>query len=164
MKVDVYWNLHRRLFSIRSRERGSYGRVISHAPFLGLYNPRPVVSEAGRQRVIREGRKNVHAVIRGELDMDSSYPGWAERFCWDDHDQTYQWMYNPYTMDDFQFDPHRPYPKAPDLDTRKGSYFEPGCSVNCSNFKWGYALLKVRTVARNELYHRTANVIGGMTK
>lgn len=142
MKVDVYWNLHRRLFSIRSRETGSYGRVISHAPFLGLYNPRPVVSEAGRQRVIREGRKNVHAVIRGELDMDSSYPGWAERFCWDDHDQTYQWMYNPYTMSDFQFD-------APNLGTH-----------NCSDFKWGYALLKTH----NGLYHRTANVIGGMTK
>lgn len=62
MRVDVYWNLHKRCWSIRHK-----GRVIRHATYVHLQDVRFVVSEAGRQRVLREGRKNVHAFARGEL-------------------------------------------------------------------------------------------------
>ena len=69
---DVYWNSHRECFSIRSR--GSppsgftphpKGRVFYNTgPFL-LVNPVFRVSEKGRQRVLRTGKKTVHATIRG---------------------------------------------------------------------------------------------------
>ena len=63
--VDVYWNLHRDLFSVRSRRRSDYGRVIGHVERFHLTDVSFVVNEAGRQRVLREKRKNVHAFVRG---------------------------------------------------------------------------------------------------
>lgn len=63
--VDVYFNLHKRKFSIRLR---STGRVVAHARHVEFANGAAfVVSEAGRQRVLRERKKNVHAFIRGTL-------------------------------------------------------------------------------------------------
>ena len=99
MKVDVYWNLHKQTFSIRSREREDYGRVIRHADHVHIRNPTAVVSKAGRERVLREKKKNVHAVIRGELVEKSEaqpylFQGspWYKRFVW---------HYNPYKYDQF---------------------------------------------------------------
>lgn len=63
--VDIYWNLHKKCFSVKSRARDSYGRVIAHAQNIGLTAVTFVVSEKGRQRVLREQRKNVHACLRG---------------------------------------------------------------------------------------------------
>jgi hypothetical protein len=62
MKVDVYFNLHKKCLSIRHK-----GIVIHHSNYVKIINPKFVVSEAGRQRVLREKRKNVHAYVRGEL-------------------------------------------------------------------------------------------------
>jgi hypothetical protein len=63
MKVEVYFNLHKKLFSVR---QCSTGRVILHTKGVHLLNPEFVVREAGRQRVLRERKKNVHAFVRGE--------------------------------------------------------------------------------------------------
>lgn len=67
MIVDVYRNLRPGggppCYSIR----GPRGRVIGHATAVELRDPVPFVSALGRARVLREGRKNVHAWIRGEL-------------------------------------------------------------------------------------------------
>jgi len=63
--VDVYWNLHKKCFSVKSRARGSYGRVIAHAQNIGLTAVTFIVSEKGRQRVLQEQCKNVHAYLRG---------------------------------------------------------------------------------------------------
>ena len=63
--VDIYWNLHKKCFSVKSRARGSYGRVIAHAQNIGLTAVTLIVSDKGRQRVLREQRKNVHAYLRG---------------------------------------------------------------------------------------------------
>lgn len=54
------------------------GRVIQHATTLSLANCVFTVSEAGRQRVIREKRKNVHAGVQGTL-IDAVNPGECER-------------------------------------------------------------------------------------
>lgn len=67
MKVFVYWNLHRKLWSVKALEGKDKGRVINHMPSVLLYNAEGKVSEAGRQRVLRERRKNVHAGIVGHL-------------------------------------------------------------------------------------------------
>ena len=63
--VDIYWNLHKKCFSVKSRARDSYGRVIAHAQNIGLTAVTLIVSDKGRQRVLREQRKNVHAYLRG---------------------------------------------------------------------------------------------------
>ena len=68
-RVDVYFNLHRKLWSVRSL---TTGRVIAHTYGVNLVNVVPRVSEAGRQRVIREQRKNVHAFLRGLISEDSN--------------------------------------------------------------------------------------------
>lgn len=64
MKVFVYFNLHKKLWSIKSLKTG---RVIAHANTVQLKDVKFKVSEAGRQRVLKEKRKNVHAGVVGTL-------------------------------------------------------------------------------------------------
>lgn len=87
MRVDVYRNLHRRCWSVRdTRTR----LVIAHVDCIDLENPVFKVSEAGRQRVLRERRKNVHAVVRGTISGASG-----------DLDGMVQVGYNPYKSPSF---------------------------------------------------------------
>jgi len=74
MKVFVYYNLHKKLWSIKALEGPQKGRVIAHRHYLWLANPRPKVSQKGRERVLREGRKNVHAGIVGEYYATKEQP------------------------------------------------------------------------------------------
>lgn len=67
MRVFVYFNLHRKLWSVKALSGENKGRVIGHYRFVEVSSPRLKVSEAGRQRVLREGRKNVHAGVEGVL-------------------------------------------------------------------------------------------------
>lgn len=67
MRVFVYFNLHRKCWSVKALEGPAAGRVVAHASAVSVYDVRFKVSEAGRQRVIREQRKNVHAGIVGDL-------------------------------------------------------------------------------------------------
>lgn len=63
MRVEVYFNLHKYVWSVRSARTG---RVILHTDKVHIRNPEFVVRQAGRERVLREGKKNVHAFVRGE--------------------------------------------------------------------------------------------------
>ena len=65
MLVETYFNLHKKRFSVRACEGPDKGRVIAHRKAVCLLNVKFKVSEAGRQRVLKEQRKNVHAVMRG---------------------------------------------------------------------------------------------------
>lgn len=67
MRVFIYWNLHRACWSIKALEGADKGHVIAHAKNWCLGGVRFKVSEAGRQRVLREQRKNVHAGVVGTL-------------------------------------------------------------------------------------------------
>lgn len=67
MKVFVYFNLHKRLFSVKALEGANKGRVIAHVDNVSLSDVTFKVSQAGRQRVLREQRKNVHAGVVGTL-------------------------------------------------------------------------------------------------
>jgi hypothetical protein len=62
MKVDVYFNLHKKVFSVRHK-----GKVIAHVCNAMLKDVTYVVQPAGRAKVLRERKKNVHAFARGEL-------------------------------------------------------------------------------------------------
>lgn len=64
MEVDVYFNLHRKVWSIRDRKTR---RVVGHARHVELADVTFKVSAAGNARVRAEGRKNVHAFARGTL-------------------------------------------------------------------------------------------------
>lgn len=97
MRVDVYKNTHRDTFSIRSREKDSYGKVIGHTNSIFLRNVRFVVSQAGKNRVRREKKKNVHAVLRAE----TFFPRWSEKFYCLTLDNPVVSTYNPYCNDTF---------------------------------------------------------------
>lgn len=75
--VDVYFNLHRRVWSLRSRRTGlviEHRRVVHFA--LGA---KMVVRPSGRERVLRTGKKDVHAFVRGTpTDLSDSVAEWLE--------------------------------------------------------------------------------------
>lgn len=91
--VDLYWNLHRDVFSVHSRRREDYGLVIAHVDSFTVSDVEFVVRESGRQKVLRERRKNVHAFVRGL---------WAEQ---GSHEQftgnIWRVKYSPYSGDSF---------------------------------------------------------------
>ena len=63
-RVYVYRNLTKGCWSLKSLKTG---KVIGHAQNLTLKDTIFKVSEAGRQRVIKDKRKNVHAGIVGTI-------------------------------------------------------------------------------------------------
>ena len=84
IKVDVYYNLTKKVFSVRHN-----GLVIDHKRNLMLKDAKFIVSEKGRQRVLKQRRKNVHAIIRGELVAAGSI------------EEPRAAYYNPYKVDSF---------------------------------------------------------------
>ena len=72
MKVDVYKNLRNGMFSIKARSGQYKGLVVAHARQVWLDDVEFVVSKSGRDRVLREKKKYVHAFVRGTL---SSFVG-----------------------------------------------------------------------------------------
>jgi len=80
MKADVYYNLHRHLWSIVAREGAQKGRAVAHLPRVLVADAEMIVRPAGRARVLREGRKNVHAFVRGTILPDAAAPAGARPF------------------------------------------------------------------------------------
>jgi hypothetical protein len=91
-QVQVYFNLHKHIFSIRDKKTRL---VIGYASDLILHNCTFKVSEAGRQRVLREKCKNVHAWIEAEIASEV-----LERSPTETGDRI---RYNPYDRPDFHF-------------------------------------------------------------
>ena len=67
----VYWNFHKKCWSVQTKTDKGW-RVTSHKDHLLLKNPKFKVSESGRNKVLSERRKNVHAFIYGDLVDDNS--------------------------------------------------------------------------------------------
>ena len=63
-KVEVYRNYRRRCWSVRSNKTG---KVIDHVSQVVLKDCELVVRKSGRDRVLREGVKNVHAFVKGVM-------------------------------------------------------------------------------------------------
>lgn len=85
-RVRVYFNLHRKLFSVQEKTSKGW-RVWLHANQITLENAVFKVSEAGRQRVIREKKKNVHAFVEGSMVLHDTV---------EVINPTIQLSYNPY--------------------------------------------------------------------
>jgi hypothetical protein len=93
MRVYVYFNLHKKVFSVRALEGENKGRVVAHVNRILIDRPVFVVSEAGRQRVLREQKKNVHAGVRG------IWTAWVDGIeAWDHLTPV---TYNPYLYSSF---------------------------------------------------------------
>lgn len=60
MKIEVFKNLHKKAYSVRSK-----GRVIAYEDNLLISDAKLVVQPAGNARVRKEGKKYVHAFVRG---------------------------------------------------------------------------------------------------
>ena len=63
-RVEVYRNLHTGTWSVRDCQTG---RVVGHMDTCSIYDAKLVVQPAGRRRVLRDKRKNVHAGIVGTI-------------------------------------------------------------------------------------------------
>ena len=63
-KYFCYYNLHKKVFSLKSHKTKL---VEHHATTVRLDNCTLKVSQAGRNRVLTEKRKNVHAGVQGDL-------------------------------------------------------------------------------------------------
>lgn len=89
-RVRVHFNFHKKMFAICQN-----GIVIDYATCVWLHKAEFKVGGKGRERVIAEGRKNVHAFVYGELYMvDDKKNHW-----YNNHDTTVK--YNPYKWNSF---------------------------------------------------------------
>jgi len=102
-KTEVYRNLHKNCFSVRQN-----GRVVEYIndenDIAELHNVTFAVQPAGRAKVLKEKKKNVHAFVRGNLHMTIRHDRRSDLDGWD---QFYVWArevkYNPYKMDSFYY-------------------------------------------------------------
>lgn len=91
MKVEVYWNLNKKCFSVRHK-----GKVIGHHNTLRLRDVKWVVQPGGNARVRKYRRKNVHAFARGTL-VDDHRTFWFNI----DRSDFKRIIYNPYEYTTF---------------------------------------------------------------
>ena len=97
MRVKVYFNLHKKLFSVVAVEGDRKGKVIDHVSSIDLAQPIFRVQKSGRERVLKEKKKNVHAYVTGyrrQLKSDHEIKKIGE----------IQWVkasYNPYKNESF---------------------------------------------------------------
>ena len=101
-KVEIYRNLHKKCYSIRQK-----GKVIAYLGFtneLILRDVKFAVQPAGRDRVRRERKKNVHAFVRGIVMKTGGLEreGILRR-C------GRMVRYDPYTMDSFEATQDAPF-------------------------------------------------------
>lgn len=98
-QVEIYRNLNRKglWFSVRDKESGLVVHRINlkDGDALVLKNVKFKVSEAGRQRVLREKRKNVHALIKAEVQSVPKYETQFVGF------MPFHVQYDPYKYESF---------------------------------------------------------------
>ncbi len=95
-KVMVYYNLNKHTFSVTYKNI-----LITHADYIKLKDVEFRVRPGGRERVLKEKRKNVHAFVIGTLKEYCKYP--CESLPNDINDDivTYDpYKYNSYVMKD----------------------------------------------------------------
>jgi len=97
MKVDIYKNLTKDCFSIRSREYFTRGKVVKHVDSAFIADVEFAVQRAGHSKVLKEKKKNVHAFVRGTyVDLKEYVLEEILRDC-----VFHEVTYNPYVSDSF---------------------------------------------------------------
>lgn len=92
-KVFVYKNLHKGCWSLK---QGGLVKAHSDDKPIYLYECALKVNRKGRERVLREKRKNVHAGISGYIT--EPHPSYQ---CLEDSDLQTEITYNPYNFSSF---------------------------------------------------------------
>jgi len=68
-KVDVYWNINKGCFSVKDCKTN---RVTMYTDAIEISDAQFIVRRAGRERVLREQQKNVHAFVRGYITTNKA--------------------------------------------------------------------------------------------
>lgn len=92
--VQVYKNLHKDCWSVRQD-----GLVKCHTDYITLKSVSFKVGQKGRERVLREKSKNVHAVVEGYLASPFDINQWEK-----ENSRPFSWStvsYNPYRWNSF---------------------------------------------------------------
>jgi len=91
-RIDVYYNLHKGGFSIRSSDKRNpnYNKVVAYASSLSLINCEFKVSQAGLQKIRKNKRKAVCAFVRGYFAEATG-----------DRNEMREVYFNPYTTEQF---------------------------------------------------------------
>ena len=92
-RVYVYRNLHKGCWSVRQD-----GLIKLHTDHICLFDCQFRVGKKGREKVLREKRKNVHAGVSGYIDSKPEHQEWAQR-----HPNAKSVTYNPYEYETFVF-------------------------------------------------------------
>ena len=88
LPIKMYKNLHNGMFSLQQN-----GKVVAHVNNVILKDVKFKVSKSGRQRVLQEKKKNVHAFVIGYIvDVNT-----------ENHKSDISISYNPYKSDKFYF-------------------------------------------------------------
>ncbi len=66
---EIYYNLNKHVFSIRAKKT-----PVCYARTVRVDNPKFVVRQGGRNAVLRDKQKNVHAFLKGEMQELTSKP------------------------------------------------------------------------------------------
>lgn len=103
-RVQVYKNLHKDMWSVRQA-----GKIIFHCNRLILRDVKFHVQPAGRDKVRREGKKNVHAYLSGYLFHVRGLNKLTD-------DRYLVVTYNPYKHDTFVTEHSEPIYSAPFAD------------------------------------------------
>ncbi len=110
-RVQVYRNLHKDCWSVRQS-----GKVVAHVDYLWLTNVRMNVGVKGREKVIRDQKKNVHAYVSGYIDTTATACKFEDYY----EAQGYTWeeiSYNPYNSGNFYAkETNQPIVEAPMVD------------------------------------------------
>ena len=95
MKVRVYWNLHRKMWSVQQD-----GLVVDHMKCVVLEDAKFVVRKGGQKRVREENKKNVHAFAVGHMSEYSVSTSESLKKAFGNWSRV---KYNPYTDDYFMY-------------------------------------------------------------
>ena len=128
-KIEVYRNLHKKCFSVRHK-----GKVVGYLydnEQIALTNVTLAVQPAGRAKVLREKKKNVHAFVRGEYigfigfrsqphDIQREQMYFSNFEDLDFHEVSY----NPYKSDKFvEKETGKPIESSPEALIRDGKVY-----------------------------------------
>ncbi len=94
-RVEVYKNIRTGKYSVRDLKTG---KVVIRDNRILLKNATFAVQPAGREKVRKEGKKNVHAFVRGELFESGEWTSLSAREIRKFNKQVH---YNPYLVDNF---------------------------------------------------------------
>lgn len=108
MRIHIYWNFHKKCFSL-SKTHGKKRWPVEHIYKAYIENASFIVRQSGREKVLKEKVKNVHAFIKvnpdeGKIDLDQDMNIYDKK-------GTYI-KYNPYLYDSFVTMSEEPISKA----------------------------------------------------